>query len=87
MDNVFPVTADIDGKRVTVGEAKIVMNPTTDNADENVYAKAIVTLNLDTPEGRSISSMINQGQTPGMSVSSHGVSLFKEQNKEEKTDD
>lgn len=86
MDNVFPVTATIDGKEVTVGEAKIVLNH-TDNPDEEGYAKAIVTLNLDTPEGRTMSEMLKQDQTHGLSIGQSSVSLFKELNKEEKNDD
>jgi len=83
--DVIPVTAEIDGERVVVGEASLA---TTKDG-----VQAYIQFDLDTPEGLNIKSLINRGLTNAISVSSNRadlVSKLAEQNKlhkEENPDD
>lgn len=82
---VVPVTAEIDGQRVVVGEASLAVT------GEEVVAT--VQLDLSTPEGLNMASMFDRGLTNAISVSSDRADLINKvaernkQFKEENPDD
>ena len=67
---VVPVTAEINGEVVVVGEASLVASG-VDNE-----ATIAVELHLDTPEGLSMQTMLNQGIETAISVSSDKAELI-----------
>ena len=83
--NTIPVTAEIDGERVVIGEAQVAVT------DEGIGA--VVQLDLDTPEGLNMASMFNRGLMNAISVSSDRSDLVSKladrnkQYKEENPDD
>jgi hypothetical protein len=76
----FPVTADINGEKVVVGSAKLVLGP-KDRYGETTVS---VTLDLDSLEGSQIQEMITQGMANNLSIGPGGAHII---NNEEKTDD
>lgn len=67
---VVPVTAEIDGKRVVVGEASLAIT--------NDGVTATVQLDLSTPEGLTMAEMTNRGLTNAISVSSTNADLINQ---------
>lgn len=68
--NVVPVTAEFGGDKVVVGEATLAVT------EEGITAE--VQLDLSTPEGLNMVSMISRGFTNAISVSSDKSELINE---------
>jgi hypothetical protein len=97
--NIVPVTAQIDGERVVVGETTLVVVPqkpvedSPDPSQEVPVVPEITSIDLDAPEGLTVEAIKNKGIETALSVRSDRPDLVKklaEQNKkykEENTND
>jgi hypothetical protein len=74
---VVPVTAEIDGERVVVGEASLIVTP-------NPEQPSIAVVHLDTPEGLNLEDIRNKGLENAVSVSSDKADLVNRLNEQNK---